>query len=185
EYLAREPYRKRRDALWRSQSYAENFGSGVPWRDDVLGRAHDKATGRYRDRIPRDWRLTPIVDQLAPSRAGDLWDRAQVGEVEGLVAVNLAAPIGRRRAKVKCKPTSTIDAVVVDVGRRAATLAWAGGRFAVSAKGIELVPGQVVEVAHDGWYERGAKVPGKSYGAGATPRFARIVRHRRDLPLAR
>jgi hypothetical protein len=98
-----------------------------------------------------------------------LWDRAQVGQVEGLVAVDLDAPIGRRRAKLKCKPTASIDAVVVATGKGAARVSWRGHSFVASAVGRQLELGQVVEIAVDGWYERSVQ-----------PKFARIVRARAD-----
>lgn len=182
-YLGREPYRARQDWLLRSQEWAERNGPGLPYTVDALGHAHDRQSGRWCTPIPLDHRRTPLVASRAPAHAGELWERALVGDLEGLVAVNLDAPLGRRGAKVKCKPTSTIDATVISSDGHAASLLYAGVRFVVSAraKGLVLRPGQVVEVAHDGWYEAGGRIAGKSYGELGQPRFARIVRRRPDL----
>lgn len=169
-YLAREPYQDRRDALWRSQSWAENFGPGLPYQRDRRGMAHEQGSGRFCQAIPRDWRRTPIVEQLAPARAGELWERAQVGQAEGLVVTALDAPIGRRGAKRKAKPLRSIDATVVGVGRSCAQVTWAGGSFFVSCAGRQLERGQVVEVVHESFYERTGQ-----------PRFARLARARADL----
>ncbi len=170
-YLGREPYRVRRDALWRSQSWAAQERGRGAFEVDAAGHAHDRL-GRFCRPVPRDWRLTPIVDQAAPAHAQALWERASVGQAEGLVVVALDAPIGRRGSKRKCKPGSEREAVVVAVDRKAAILDWRGIRFAVSARrrGLELAPGAVVSFRHEGFYER-----------SNVPRFARITRRRPDL----
>jgi len=89
------------------------------------------------------------------------------------VVCNLAAPIGRRRSKLKCKPIETPDRQVVEVDRngKRCTLRTFGQTFRVGCKGAGLVAGQVVEVKLEGRYRSGE------------PRFARVVR-RRDLEVA-
>jgi ATP-dependent DNA ligase len=170
-YLAREPYRVRRDWLYRGQSWAVQERGRAAFEVDGEGHAHDRQ-GRFCRPVPRDWQLTPIVDQAAPAHAAELWERASVGGAEGLVAVALDAPIGRRGAKRKCKPTRSIDAVVETADRKAAIVRWGGGSFVVSARarGLELVPGAVVEVLCDGFTER-----------GSLPKHPRITRRRPDL----
>lgn len=162
-------YGARRDALYRAQS---ELVSQLYRLRDANGDAHDRTTGRYVEDLPTDWRLTPIVDQIAPARAGDLWERARVsGDVEGLVAVRLDARLAARRAKLKCKPVDTIDAVVVGEGKGVYKLVWAGSTFFVSRSAHDAVKvGAVVEVSHNGFYE-----------SSTTPRFARLVRVRSDL----
>jgi hypothetical protein len=170
EPLASLPYRARRDALWRMQSAVQcEAGSDRPWRAEAEGRLRGPG-GRFCRAVPRSWRLTPIVEQLRPERAAELWARAEVGELEGFVAVALDAPLGARNGKRKVKPTSTIDATVVDLDARRARLLWCGYTFIVSRGRFEIAIGDIVEVAHSGFYER-----------EVIPRFARIVRVRHDL----
>jgi len=140
------------------------------WTVDAEGRAHERTTGRFVRPVPVDGRRWPIVP--LESNCGALWrDYVDREGGEGLVAVRLDAPLGARNAKRKIKATDTIDATVTEVGKRAAQLVWRGHTFVVSARGsMGLKVGDVVEVAHDGFYE-----------AGATPRFARIARRRDDL----
>lgn len=141
------------------------------WHVDEHGDAHDLASGRYVVPAPRDSRRIPIVPLVRDARS--LWDEhVERGGGEGLVAVRLDAPVRARGGKRKIKATDTIDCRVVAVGGGAARLEHGGQVFAVSARGrwSTLAVGEVVEVACDGWYE-----------AGATPRFARIVRVRCDL----
>jgi ATP-dependent DNA ligase len=169
-YLAREPYHARRDALLRSQSWAECYGPARTFERDSGGRPHDKTSGRFCRRAPRDWQLTPVAEQLSPGAAAELWQRAEVGQAEGLVAVALDAAIGRRRGKLKCKPTTTLDATVVATSKGAARVVWRGYSFAISAVGRQLAVGDVVELAIDGWSERSVQ-----------PKCARVVRVREDL----
>lgn len=173
--VAARAYGERHGLLHRWQADVECYGEVQRadwWTGDATGRAHD-ARGRFCRAVPRDLRRLPIVP-LARGRgaAEALWrSHVEVGGGEGLVAVRLDAPLGARGAKRKVKASETLDCVVLSVGRAAARLSWRGLTFVVSAKGKTLAPGQVVEVACDGWYER-----------RATPRFARIVSVRADLP---
>jgi hypothetical protein len=169
-YIGREPYHVRRAELWRGQSAAECFGPGLPYERDGGGRLHNKASGRFCLATPTDWRLTPITPQLSRSEAVDVWERAQVGQAEGLVAVALNSRVGARGSKRKCKPTSSIDVTVVSVGRGAARVAWAGHVFAISCVGRALAVGDVVEIEAIGWSEKSVQ-----------PRHTRIVRVREDL----
>jgi hypothetical protein len=170
QYLAKEPYRARLDALWRSQSWAENFHSNLGYSTDATGRAHGH-NGKFCSAVPRDWRLCPIVGALrGPGEVDLAWERALVGQSEGLVAVALEAPVRRRAAKVKCKPVRELDAVVLAADRRAAVLLWRESvSFTVANSGGYAVPGATVTVRHNGFYDDG------------TPKFARIVRERPDL----
>jgi ATP-dependent DNA ligase len=169
-YLGREPYSVRRDALWRAQSEVECYGARLPWCEDDHG-ARSRSTGRFCRPVPTDWRVAPIIDQRPTCRVAEAWaDWVERSDGEGLVVVNLDAPLGARGAKRKVKPSETLDAVVLSSDGRAASLLWAGRRFAVSAAGLVLERGQMVEVRCEGFYE----------GTSA-PRFARIVRTRPDL----
>jgi hypothetical protein len=162
------------------QSALVGEGTALPWAQ-VGSRVRDRSSGRFARAIPTDWRLTPIVDQVPARRVDELWSRVERTGGEGIVVVNLDAPVGRRGAKRKCKVMDTIDATVISADAKLAHVAWAGGSFIVSCIGRQLEPGQVVEIVHNGYYETGARLPGKSYGSGATPRFARILRARPDL----
>jgi len=168
--LTAAPYADRYAALHSYQTQAE-MRREDPWRRDRQGDHHDTA-GRYCVPVPVDYRRFPIVRQVrGPNAARELWrEHVERGGGEGIVAVALAATVGKRRAKLKIKPTDTIDARVVSVDASAATLVYAGHQFLVSARGVPVRPGEVVEVAHSGWYE-----------TSVTPRFARIVRVRIDL----
>lgn len=164
--LAAEPYRARRDALWRMQSavagpefVTARWEHGHRWR---------RVDGPYC-RGPRDWRIAPVVPQLQPQVADDLWDRVLADALEGLVVVALDAPLGRRGAKLKCKLTESLDCVVLSCDGRAAVVRTFGQVFTVPGYGLDLSPGAVVEVCHNGRY------------ADGTPRFARVKRERRDL----
>lgn len=170
---------RRVELLHRWQAEVECYGE-VPradwWAVDDQGDAHDPGTGRYVRPVPRDLRRLPIVP-LARGRgaAEQLWRaHVELGGGEGIVALRLGARLGAPGSKRKVKATDTLDARVVAVESRHVRLAWGGQVFSVSARGAaargELAVGDVVEVIHDGWYE-----------AGATPRFPRIVRRRRDL----
>lgn len=169
--LERDPYSTRYGALHRMQAAmaCEGCDRRVDWLDDATGRHHAAASGRFMSAIPRDLRRFPIVPMSrGKSAAEQLWrSHVEVGGGEGLVAVRLDAPLGRRNSKRKIKSTDTLDAVCVSASRGGSTLVYAGRTFIV---GSVCEVGAVVEVAHDGWYER-----------DATPRFARVVRRREDL----
>lgn len=172
-YLGREPYRARRDALWRMQSEVVNLGCELPWYEDDRG-ARDRRTGRWCRAVPTDWRLTPIVPQVPAARLEQAWSEwGPDAGAEGLVAVNLEAELGARGAKRKVKRTDTLDAVVVAAGQSALTCEWAGRIVTVAAGAAgdaRIRVGEVVELACEGWYE-----------ASSLPRFARLVRRRTDL----
>ncbi len=172
EYLAREPYRVRLDAAWRSQSWAENFKPEAPVLADTTGRLHDRRSGRFVERpAPRDWRRCPILPRIAPAQAGDLWERACAGEVEGAVIANLNAPAGRRGSKRKAKPAEFSDLRVLAVARTTIIADFAGTPIAL-ARGRhlgEVAVGDIVEVRHIS--QPGTRVP----------RHAGITRVRHDL----
>lgn len=170
--LTSAPYAERYGELHRMQAELELAGRRNPWVVDDQGDAHDQRTGRYVRPVPRDIRRLPVV-QLARGRgAGEaLWrEHVELGGGEGLVAVRLDGPAGAPGAKRKIKQTDELDAVVVAGDARATAVLYAGHRIVVSSRGRVYRPGEVVSIAHDGWYE-----------SSVTPRFARIVRNRADL----
>jgi hypothetical protein len=174
-----EAYQDRYGMLHRMQAELECTGTArrKPWSVDDQGDAHDRG-GRYCKQVPRDLRRLPIVPLArGASGARELWDSFVEREGgEGLVAVRLDAPAGARGAKRKIKNGGTLDATVLGVENGVAELAWRTLTFLVSARGriaADLVPGAIVEVATDGWYE-----------SSTTPRFARIVRRRTDLEVS-
>lgn len=172
--LHREPYADRYARLHWYQSAAELDGGRVNWWSiDGNGDAHDGG-GRFCRPVPRDLRRVPVVPMVRTrSAAEELWQSyVERAGGEGVVAVRLDAVPGKRGAKRKVKKTDTLDATVLVNQGGVARLSWGGQTFTVSARGrwASLVPGAVVEVAADGYYE-----------AGATPRFARILRKREEL----
>jgi hypothetical protein len=171
-YAGREPYRARRDLLWRMQSEVVNLGCELPWYEDDHG-ARSRATGRWARAVPTDWRLTPIVAQRPASHARAAWEEwGPDSGAEGLVAVNLEAELGTRGSKRKVKRTDTLDAVVVAAGPGALTVEWAGRLVTVAAGAAadaRIRVGEVVELACEGFYD------------SDLPRFARLVRQRPDL----
>lgn len=166
-----ESYAVRYGHLHRGQSLVESDGLArdLSLTRDRAGDVHDVATGRYSARPPRDLRRLPIVPLArGASAAADLWrSHVETGGGEGLVAVRLDAPAGRRGSKHKIKATDTLDCVVVRADARAAEVRTFGRRFVVGTTTAPRV-GQVIEVAHDGYYASGA------------PRFPRVVRARAD-----
>jgi hypothetical protein len=99
-----------------------------------------------------------------------IWGESVVeADGEGVVLVALDAPAGAPKSKLKCKPTESIDARVTSVSRTTVVCEWRGSLFTVAAGRHLAEPGDVVEVAHDNFYSN-----------GVTPRFARLVRVRRD-----
>lgn len=167
-------YSERYATLHRMQAAIEltEHGRITTWSRDASGRLHDAGDGRFVRGVPRDLRRLPIVALHRGRGAGEqLWrEHVERDRGEGLVAVCLDAPAGARGGKRKVKATDTIDAVVIAADVCTAELAIGGTSFFVPAAKLDLVPGQVVEVQHDGRYANG------------TPRFPRIVRARRDLP---
>ena len=177
--LSALPYVERWGALHRMQSVLEGDGAArvESWHHDGYGRPHGPS-GRFCRRVPVDLRRLPIVPLLrSPSDARQPWRQVEAGALEGLVAVRLDAPAGRRDSKRKIKLTDTLDCRVVAVSPRVVRVAARGGStqrawrdrptFAVGASGLRV--GQVVEVAHHGYYATGE------------PRFPRVVRERTDL----
>ena len=160
------PYRERRDALWRGNSLVVSEPGIIDTHVD--GKKYRSDSGRFQ-RGPRDWRRFPIVSSWRPNLADELWDKTLADVIEGLVVVALDAPVGRRRAKRKCKPKDTLDAVVLVADGCIAQVRSFRDSFFVGCKGLVLEPGNTVEILHNGWYRDG------------TPRFPRIKRRRDDL----
>lgn len=167
--LAPLPYEQRYAALHRGQALAEQSGRLGP-AVDHRGDAHD-AQGRYMANVPRDVRLLPIV-RLARGRGAiaRTYEEVIAEGGEGVVVVDLTAPLGKRGAKKKLKPVTEIDAVVLASDRHAATVAYRGRTFHVATT-RQPQPGEVVEILHDGVY------------ASGEPRFARVTRVRTDLQI--
>jgi len=167
-------YSHRRDALRRMRAELEAADLARPWTRDRTRRAHGDS-GRFVVALEHGWRRAPIVEQWPAHRAGQAWrEVVELGGGEGLVAVRLDAPIGRRGAKTKCKQSHDIDCVVAEVSHSTARMVWtaAGRSFLVAraaraARDVEV--GQVWTVRSDGWYDDGA------------PKFPRLTSIRRDL----
>lgn len=166
-----QPYRYRYGALQAARAEVEIYGGVTePWVDDEHERAHDATTGRYTRRVPRGWRRAPILPLWHPRELEARWgEYVERDGGEGIVAVAVDAPMGRRRAKIKIKATDTIDARIAEVDGKLALLVWAGGSFVLTRpKGAAV--GDAIEIACDGFYE-----------ATSSPRFPRVVRVRSDL----
>lgn len=171
--LVDQPYRERYRSLLSMQVAAACRAEESWWQDEDHG-TRDRISGRWsREALgPGGIALAPPLELVRPAAARQLWERAAAGESEGLVVVALDAPLGARQAKRKCKPRNTLDCKVLAVDAKAAVVQCGPIRFVVSARSSEdreLVAGDLVEVAHEGWY------------AGGAPRFARLLRLRSDL----
>jgi hypothetical protein len=169
-----EPYGWRHGALHHEQALVEQEGLPSRGELDANGARHD-AAGRYTRGVPRDTRRCPVVPMLRGVGAVDrLWqEHVEAFGGEGLVAVALDAPLGRRGSKRKIKQATTIDCRVLRVEGKLAEMEWRGVTFLVSVAGraaAGIAAGAVAEVAIDGWYEK-----------GACPRFPRLERLRPDL----
>ena len=173
--IAGLPYVERWGALHRAQSLVESAGHRDGWERDATGRRH-YAAGRYVA-VPRDLRRLPIVPLLrSPADARELWRDVEAGTLEGLVAVRLDAPAGKRGGKRKIKIVDTLDAAVLATDGRVLRLLSPGGvEFLLASRLAATVrPGQVVEVAHHGWYE-----------SGSAPRFGRVRELREGAEVVR
>jgi hypothetical protein len=170
--VSRARFADRYAELHRMQAELELAGRSNPWTVDDQGDAHDQRNGRYCMPAPRDVRRFPIVElRRGGAGAESLWvEHVERAGGEGLVAVGLDAPAGARNAKRKIKVTDTLDATVVVADARALVVEYAGHAFAVACSGAVYATGDVVEIAHDGWYE-----------SSVTPRFPRVVRARADI----
>lgn len=172
--LKPDNYAERYAWLHRMQAALDltEHGRVTTWDRDATGRRHDQRDGRFVRGVPRDLRRLPIVPLVrGGGAAAQLWRaHVELAGGEGLVAVRLDAPHRARGGKRKVKATDTLDAVVLAYDVATARLIHRGREFLAPANGLELARGQVVEVLCDGYY------------ASGTPRFARIVRERRDLP---
>jgi hypothetical protein len=168
--VIRQPYRWRRDALWRARASAE-MGDVDPWLTDAIGDCHDPETGRYVAPVPVGCKRFPIVEQVRSF--AEAWRSVEHDGAEGVVAVRLDADVGGRMAKVKVKRHDLIDCTVLEVAGGLARVSYAGHSFVVSASAnaAKLIrSGSVVSIKADGFFE-----------TSVTPRFARIVAHRTDL----
>jgi ATP-dependent DNA ligase len=169
-YLGDAPYRARRDALERCRAAA---GSPDPsWVPGPRGAGRDVASGRLVRQVAEGAAIAPLLEQRTAAQADAAWaDWVAGGEAEGLVVVDLDAPLGKGKRKVKA--TETLDCRVIRAGDQLLQVEYGGRPFVISARSpgdARITAGDVVEVAIDGWYE-----------AGATPKFARLVRRRCDL----
>lgn len=169
EQLGSEPYSTRRDRLMWAESVLVNMGCDRPWKTDATDRAHD-AAGRFCRKVPGGWRRMPVVPQRPAHQLEQAWSEwVDAGEepIEGLVVVATDAPIGRRNAKRKIKPSLTLDCTVVESEGKLSRVTWAGGDFFVQR---ELDVGDVIEVVCDGLTEKAGR-----------PKFPRVLRRRPDL----
>jgi hypothetical protein len=173
------PYDQRHALLYRAHSLAESAGTARrrSQRETPHG-ARSLATGRYAaPETPRDLRRLPVVPLIrGRAAAAEAWRAVEREGCEGLVAVALRAPAGKRGAKLKIKTVDTLDCPVLYVDHSGLVLTYGGHRFSVPmsaaqrAKVGEPRVGGVVEVACFGWYE-----------TTTTPRMAKVVRVRADL----
>lgn len=172
-YVAREPFQVRRSLLerWQSDAIPDDWF----WQDGH-GKSHDRKSNRFVKPKPRNRRRVPLVP-LATGKVGfeQLWHSfVEVGGGEGLVAVDLEAPIGARGAKRKVKRHDHLDLPVVHVGETGIRVTYAGEVVRIPCKrlvasgGVKV--GDVVEVKCDGFYEH-----------RPIPKFARVLRVRHDL----
>lgn len=161
--LTAEPQYARRRALLEAVGQAESEVSR-----DRYGRAREADTGRYNARcIDR----LPVVPERLPGRADAAWADWVADEGhEGLVVVAADAPVGARSAKRKCKQVEHLDCTVLEMESRVVRVGLGGIPPFILGRGRhQLRRGDVVEVAHEGFYPSGQ------------PRFARIRRVRYDL----
>jgi hypothetical protein len=171
--LAGAPYRARLRELAWSAAWAAQAAETGRWQGEDQG-VRDRLTGRWSRELlgPAGLERVRLVDQLPVRHADRAWaEWVANGGGEGLVVVDLDAPMGARRAKRKVKAVDHLDARVVAIDLAAAIVEVGPLRFAVSARGIgdrDIKPGDVVELAHNGW-ER------------SLPRHPRILRSRPDL----
>lgn len=167
--MARLPYSERYAELHRMQTKVEMFAPGKTWIRSEHGY-RDRRTKRFCKPLQRGTKLTPVVPQVRAKAADTLWDQVKAGELEGLVIVSQAAPLGRRGAKRKCKPFDTMDAIVLAVGAKSVRCLYGSTKFVVNRGARDVCVGDILEIRHNGYY-----------AAGGTPRFPRIVRRRDDL----
>jgi hypothetical protein len=168
------PYAARRDALMRAETAAIDAHS-EPWTLDEQRRAHDRKSGKFVPAVPTGWRRMRVVESRPAHLAEQAWiDWVERGDAEGLVVIATEARIGQRSAKRKLKTATSIDATVVSAGHpKYVGLDWGGVRWIQYwTRAGELRPGNVVEVACDGFNERTNQ-----------PKHGRIVRPRPDLGL--
>lgn len=168
--VSRECYQERRDAILRAYSeLASPEHHDGDW--DYRRGAFRGRNGRWRTH-PLDFRRFSVVPQVAPSRASEWWEQALEDQLEGLVVVDLRAPLGRARAKRKCKPWDCIDGRVVEVKKSSVRVQTFGGILSVSKGRHDLHVGSVVSIAYSGRY------------ASGEPKFCRIERVRTDIMAA-
>ncbi len=165
-----EPYATRYARLQRWHASVECY-TGEQETRDARGNWHGRDGSFVRPTVKNLARVPVLPLARGKGAAEQLWrQHVELQSGEGLVAVRLDAPLGKRGAKVKIKNATELSAVVIAADQRAAVLDWRGHQFVVSAIGKALAPGMVVDVRHDGFYERKVE-----------PRFARITRVREDL----
>ena len=182
-----DPYRLRLEQL--NQMHAELgelVGNDKPWWDDERARARD-FHGRFTRRVPKSWKRTPIVKSYYGDVAKTLWEEYVMRDGgEGVVFCDPDAYVGKRSAKLKRKPMSSVDCEVVALSPRHAKVEY----FDISAmehgdvvsiclkKSFivshslkwELELGDMIEVGYEGLHE-----------ASGDPKFPRILRKRVDL----
>lgn len=150
-------YSERRDELQRAVAAAELRTL------DASGRVHDDE-GRFS---AKTWRYYSVVEQVTARYWERLYADVMSAGGEGIVAVNTRARCTKRKHKPVDHESMTVvrcDAKTVELVR------WGQRRGIVVSKGRHNPrPGDMVDVAVEGWYRSGL------------PRFARIVRVRGEL----
>lgn len=166
--LSGEAYAVRYQEIARAIALAEGTGGELA---KVAGQRRAES-GRYTHAAPADVRRTPLVEMLAGRDGFDeLWRQfVERGDGEGLVAVDLRAPIGKRGAKRKIKLTDTVSARLTPArgGGQIADVFAYGRTFSVYMPTWAKF-GDIVDISHNGFYGTGE------------PRFARVARRRLDL----
>lgn len=169
-YLAASPYRERRAALERCRAAAA--GASPSWEPGPRGAGRSRRRGVFVRAVAEGAAIAPLLEQRTASQAEAAWaDWVAGGEAEGLVVVDLEAPLGKGKRKVKAH--EDIDCTVVYAGDRVLRCEYGGRVFTIAAGAAEdrrIKVGDVVEVRVESWYE-----------THATPKFARLVRRRPDL----
>lgn len=117
--LTREPYKVRREALYRARSEIIEFREKglLSYAVGSDGRARD-VWGQYCEAVPMGQERFPIVAQWPLRKLDEIWSEQMGKGGEGLVLVDLNGLIGAKNAKRKVKPNLEMDARVMCVLER-------------------------------------------------------------------
>jgi len=180
EYVAREPFSERYRRMMQWHSAISAGTTDGTWYESI-GGAKDSATNEYVQSAKVNLRRLPLVPLATGSGAlEELWrSEVQVGGGEGIVAVNLDAPIGARASKRKCKRHDTLDAQVVSIEDGAVRVLWAGE--IVRIRCVRWLPAIQEAMARTGRCIVEVKSDGVYWTGRVVPKHARITRIRYDL----